>query len=165
MKAITMTQPWASLLAAGANRIETRSWATSYRGPLAIHAALGFPKYAKALCSQSPYAEALAAAGYQAAAELPRGRIIGVGMLDEVLRCDASTEHAVRRQSKAGVFPPDEVAFGDFSEGRCGFVMTGMQRLATPVPVRGMLGIWTLPPEIEQQILAQLRAAKPGLAW
>lgn len=156
MKAITMTQPWASLLAAGANRIETRSWATNYRGPLAIHAALGFPKYAAALCSQSPYAEALAAAGYQAA-DLPRGQIIGVGTLVDVLRCDASTERTVSLQSKAGVFPPDEVAFGDFSEGRCGFVMAGMQRLATPIPVRGMLGIWNLPSEIEQQIRAQLR--------
>ena len=39
MKAITIWQPWASLLACGGKRFETRSWATSYRGPIAIHAA------------------------------------------------------------------------------------------------------------------------------
>lgn len=39
MKAITIWQPWASLLATGAKQYETRSWATSYRGPIAIHAA------------------------------------------------------------------------------------------------------------------------------
>ncbi len=39
MKAITIWQPWASLLACGAKQYETRSWATSYRGPIAIHAA------------------------------------------------------------------------------------------------------------------------------
>lgn len=39
MKAITLWQPWASLVAIGAKTIETRSWATKYRGPLAIHAA------------------------------------------------------------------------------------------------------------------------------
>lgn len=39
MKALSLTQPWASLVAVGAKRIETRSWRTSYRGPLAIHAA------------------------------------------------------------------------------------------------------------------------------
>lgn len=44
MKALTLHQPWASLIAIGAKRIETRSWATSYRGPLAIHAAARKPK-------------------------------------------------------------------------------------------------------------------------
>ena len=38
MKALTVRQPWASLIAAGVKTIETRSWATSFRGPLAIHA-------------------------------------------------------------------------------------------------------------------------------
>lgn len=40
MKAITVWQPWASLLACGAKRYETRGWATRYRGPIAIHAAV-----------------------------------------------------------------------------------------------------------------------------
>lgn len=39
MKAITLWQPWASLVACGAKKFETRSWATSYRGEIAIHAA------------------------------------------------------------------------------------------------------------------------------
>ena len=43
MKALTLTQPWASLVACGAKTIETRSWRTPYRGPVAIHAAKGFP--------------------------------------------------------------------------------------------------------------------------
>lgn len=39
MKALTLWQPWASLVQAGLKTIETRSWSTNYRGPLAIHAA------------------------------------------------------------------------------------------------------------------------------
>lgn len=39
LKAITLLQPWASLVAMGAKTIETRPYATQYRGPLAIHAA------------------------------------------------------------------------------------------------------------------------------
>lgn len=39
MNALTLMQPWATLVAIGAKRIETRSWATRYRGPSAIHAA------------------------------------------------------------------------------------------------------------------------------
>lgn len=39
MKALTLHQPWASLIALGVKTVETRSWSTAYRGPLAIHAA------------------------------------------------------------------------------------------------------------------------------
>lgn len=39
MKAISLHQPWAQLVVAGRKRIETRSWKTSHRGPLLIHAA------------------------------------------------------------------------------------------------------------------------------
>lgn len=38
MKALTIRQPWASLIAHGVKTIETRSWRTHYRGPIAIHA-------------------------------------------------------------------------------------------------------------------------------
>lgn len=38
MKCISLWQPWASLMSIGAKKIETRSWTTSYRGWLAIHA-------------------------------------------------------------------------------------------------------------------------------
>lgn len=38
MKTLTLHQPWASLIAMGVKKIETRSWGTKYRGPLAIHA-------------------------------------------------------------------------------------------------------------------------------
>lgn len=37
-KALTLHQPWASLVALGVKTVETRSWATSYRGRLLIHA-------------------------------------------------------------------------------------------------------------------------------
>lgn len=38
MKAITIKQPWASLIAAGIKDIENRDWNTRYRGPVLIHA-------------------------------------------------------------------------------------------------------------------------------
>lgn len=39
MKAISIRQPWADAIIYGGKDIENRSWATSYRGPLLIHAA------------------------------------------------------------------------------------------------------------------------------
>lgn len=37
MKAITILQPYAALIVAGAKIYETRSWDTPYRGKIAIH--------------------------------------------------------------------------------------------------------------------------------
>lgn len=43
-RALSLWQPWASLIALGVKTIETRSWNTYYRGPLAIHAAKRKPE-------------------------------------------------------------------------------------------------------------------------
>jgi hypothetical protein len=40
-KGLTLLQPWASLIALGVKTIETRSWSTSWRGGLVIHAGKG----------------------------------------------------------------------------------------------------------------------------
>jgi len=37
MKALTIKQPWAALIAAGLKPIENRTWNTKHRGPLLIH--------------------------------------------------------------------------------------------------------------------------------
>ena len=36
MKAISIKDPWASLIAQGEKTIEVRTWKTSYRGPLLV---------------------------------------------------------------------------------------------------------------------------------
>jgi hypothetical protein len=38
MKALTVCQPYADMIAKGEKIIENRTWLTAYRGPLAIHA-------------------------------------------------------------------------------------------------------------------------------
>jgi hypothetical protein len=37
-KALSVRQPWASLIVCGLKTVEIRTWSTSYRGPLYIHA-------------------------------------------------------------------------------------------------------------------------------
>ena len=44
MKAISLKQPWASLIAIGKKTIETRTWKTNYRGKLLIVASKTFDK-------------------------------------------------------------------------------------------------------------------------
>ena len=36
MKALSVRQPWANMIASGEKTIETRTWRTNYRGPLLI---------------------------------------------------------------------------------------------------------------------------------
>ena len=155
-----MTQPWASLVAIGANRIETRSWPTSFRGRFAIHAAKGFPADARALCEVPPFREALAAGGYASAEQLPTAAVVAVVQLDDVLACDRATLARIRRASAAGDLPPNEADFGDFSAGRFGFVLSRVQPLRRPIAARGMLGFWTLPSEIVRQVERELLQSK-----
>jgi hypothetical protein len=152
VKALTLTQPWATLVAIGANVIETRDWPTRYRGTFAIHAAKGFPPDARALCGKRPFRDALAAAGYTAADELPRGAVVAIARLASLLVCGPSTLAEIRARSKRGELPPHEADFGDFSDGRYGFVLDDVRRIEPPVPARGMLGFWELPAEVEASV-------------
>ncbi|HEY2510270.1 MAG TPA: ASCH domain-containing protein [Polyangiaceae bacterium] len=38
MRALTIRQPWATLIARGEKTVELRSWSTPHRGPLLVHA-------------------------------------------------------------------------------------------------------------------------------
>lgn len=49
MKAISIKQPWASLIVKGIKDIENRTWATKYRGRVLIHASAKAFKYTSAL--------------------------------------------------------------------------------------------------------------------
>ena len=155
-----MTQPWASLVAIGENTIETRSWNTRYRGPLAIHAAKGFPPDARALCRRQPYRAVLARRGYASAGDLPLGAVIAVAVLEEVLVFDRDSLRRVRDEARRGSLPAHEADFGDFSPGRFGFVLREVRRLAAPIPVRGMLGLWTLPTDVAALIPAATRSSR-----
>lgn len=41
MRALSIRQPWAALIALGIKDVENRPWRTSHRGPLVIHASQG----------------------------------------------------------------------------------------------------------------------------
>jgi hypothetical protein len=55
MRGLTLTRPWATLIAIGENSIETRSWGTLYRGELVIHSAKGIPRDARESCAESQH--------------------------------------------------------------------------------------------------------------
>ena len=61
MKLISLWEPWATLMALGAKKVETRSWDTNYRGLLAIHASKGGLRMdtLESICFQKHFYEAL----------------------------------------------------------------------------------------------------------
>src|SRR5260221_339611 len=140
MKAITLTQAWATLVAIGATRIETRSWGTAYRGPLAIHAAKGWTEEAVRFFFQEPFRSVLNEAGYKIYSNLPRGCVVATTELVSVREIN----HA-RMGIGWGWTGPDganykfeidqqERCFGNYADGRRAWLLANVQRLAVPVP-------------------------------
>lgn len=147
MKVLTLTQPWATLVAIGAKKIETRSWWTSHRGPLAIHAAKGFPAWARGLIYQEPFASTLAQAGIFTESALPLGVIVATcNLIGTGLITPARSYIKVKPQPHyncVGVPPEEpELSFGDYTPGRYAWILTDIQPLPEPIPARGMQGLW-----------------------
>lgn len=144
MKAITLHQPWATLVAIGAKRIETRSWRTGYRGPLAIHAGKHWSGQQDDLCWDEPFRGALwngldiENEGWLGSWEkhLPMGCIVAVA---ELLGCVDGAElgPGLVREDRM-----EELAFGDIRPGRWCWVLGPAFPVAEPVPVRGQPGLW-----------------------
>lgn len=157
MKALTITQPWATLVAIGAKRIETRSWATSYRGALAIHAGAGLgPVGGRTglhdLAFSDPdgyFYQALKRANVFCIDDLPRGAIVATC---ELIDCVPSEKvmavfgaYAPEDVARGRVFWPltdQELAFGDYSPGRYAWLLADVRPLAEPIPAKGALGLW-----------------------
>lgn len=151
MKVLTLTQPWASLVAIGAKHIETRSWSTSYRGPLAIHAAAGLGPVGGmagliAQYSFAPFWNVLLPAGYPPE-KMPRGAIIAVCRLAGCVSTPTThpqieTGWTDDKTGEQWMLTEQERAFGDYSPGRFAWLLADIRGLPTPIPAKGALGLW-----------------------
>lgn len=142
---LTLTQPWATLMAIGAKRNETRCWPLRFRGWFAIHAAKGFPEECRELCDVEPFRAELINARYESWADLPRGMVIAVAELVDCVRINARENRCM---------PEPEQSFGDYTLGRYYFRTEGVRRLREPFPLRGLQRLQKLPrPILESELL------------
>lgn len=142
LRAISLTQPWATLVAYGAKRWETRSWSTNYRGLIAIHAAKGFPNDCRELCLEQPFRDALKIrCGIVTLGDIPRGSILCVAALTDCVRI-----------TDANAPGEPEYSFGNYAPGRFMWHFENATRLKAPVACKGALGVWMVPPDITAQI-------------
>lgn len=134
MKALTVWQPWAQLLAMGTKSNETRSWGTKYRGRILIHAAKIDHQY---IVGKYPhelfqYFET-AGAIYK---DFPLGAIIGQANLVECIQMDQDYCDWMKKWN------PGEYAFGDYAPGRYAWVMKDAVLFDKQIPASGKQGLW-----------------------
>lgn len=142
MRAITVGQPWASLLALSQGRhIETRSHGTGHRGPLAIHAAAAMPPAAIEFAAALHDADVLAPLPQH----LPRGAVIAVAQLVD---CRPLAELAA---------PLEAWDLGGYPADRHAWVLADVRGLPRPVPCRGQAGLWQLPSAVAAMVQALVR--------
>jgi len=147
---LSLHQPWASLIAIGAKRYETRGWPTSHRGPLAIHAAKAWTRDQAALCLKEPFRSALEAGGIKiplaegryflgrkAPAFLPLGAVVAVG---NVVDCFETFP------GPPGLDHVEEM-FGDWGPGRWAWLLEDVRPLAEPSPLAGAQGLFAIRPK------------------
>ena len=126
MKALSIIQPWASLIAVGIKDIENRTWKTNYRGEFLIHAsakrlpagwtALTSEQYAAATRLVNPYGKE------NDVNQLPVSAIIGKARLVVCVRNHPSV------WAEKGVW---------------NWVLADVQLFSTPIlNVKGRLGFW-----------------------
>ena len=136
VKAITLEQPWATLIALGVKRVETTSWPTQHRGTLAIHAAAvsseqGLHAVTVALdqddeaCQNSRFAAETAI--------YPLGAIVCVVQL---AACEQMTDEMIEEASLL------ERAVGDWRPGRYAWRIGDIVPFNPAISARGEQGLW-----------------------
>ena len=163
MKVLTIQQPWASLVAHGHKKIETRSWNAKYRGELLIHAGAKKIRLQDGMYDLIDHMERI---GFMKDFDkLPYGAIIGkVNLVDVIPTGNIRTNYAEcvfeynlyeQAQNKNQIFMinPTEKAFGDYSPNRFGWLLSDPVLFDVPIPCKGQLSLWNF--DIEPNISTQ----------
>ena len=135
MKALSLWQPWATLIAIGAKRYETRSWLTSYRGLLAIHAA----KRPIVGTELNPAIRAVLDHHGTPPNDLPLGAVLCVVRLVEVV----PSEQVIARAQSDKRVRLEELNYGNYAPGRYAWKMEIVKVAPEPIPAKGAQGLWT----------------------
>ena len=176
MRALTLTAPWAGLVASGIKLVENRPRrmikATDFGKPFAIHASREIS--AEAEEQIAAIAPELLTIARNVAGGMDRfyadswsrlGRVtsavIGVATIDRVIR--PLTEDDYESPEAGGGYNPDPHRLGDQQRwffGPVGYVLRDVRALARPVECRGWQGFWTLPEGIAVEVMDQVGGAR-----
>lgn len=138
MKALTLWQPWASLVAIGEKKVETRGWSTKYRGELAIHAGakvppkwLGASRFAHEFTRE--LGEILLVHGPESQIIFPpRGVVLCIVRLVDIQTTDEVASFLSKR----------ELIFGNYESGRYAWFFEMVKKFDDPIPAKGNRLLW-----------------------
>lgn len=140
MRCVPLHQPWASLVAKGAKRVETRHWPaprTILGQRVGIHACV--TRANLHFCRTSPFNLYV-----PDETELPFGAIVATAVISACVEMTESNIAKVRAER------PHEIAFGDWTPGRYAWVLKEVMPLSRPVkrlPEWAGQGIFNVPDE------------------
>jgi hypothetical protein len=147
MKGLSLWQPWATLIALGHKRVETRHWPTRYRGPIAIHAAKR-----KMTDEEIEYVYELSLLfGLSLPDPLdltpawPLGYIVATASLTD---CKPMTAELIDAQSEL------EYQVGNWERGRYAWFLEDIKPVPQPIPARGAQGLWEWTPPAAVEVPA-----------
>lgn len=123
MKVLTIKPPWATLIMQQDKRFEFRSWRTSYRGELLIHAGKGIDK------------EAVIRLAKYLPKELPTGKILGRVQLIDCIKCDKEFIQMCQKENK------DIYAKSTFDETYV-WELENVEVFEEPIEAKGKLNLW-----------------------
>jgi hypothetical protein len=142
MKAISLHQPWASAVAFGVKRVETRSWGTNFRWPIAIHAARRKSADQRYLFGQflglHSFQEAFEkhmAFDYDDFDQLDFGSVVAVCELVDCIRISEDLSSPCLDPRVA--MTDTEFALGNYAPGRFAWLLSNPQCIEPPVPFVG----------------------------
>lgn len=128
MKAITITQPYCTLIAVGMKHFETRSWSTNYRGQIALHAGKEMPDKTCFNKLQTDFSKL----GYGGMMQLPRGEVLAIA---ELVDCFEMTTENIAAQTF------QERVVGGWKPGRFAWKLANVRRI-NPVYGSGAQRLW-----------------------
>ena len=128
MKALTIKQPWASLIIEGYKKYEFRSWKTNYRGKILIHSGLSLEKD-----MQERFKD------YNLDYQL--GYIIGEAEIVDCILVDEKFNEELRNI--------DPIVYGRSNHvENYAWKLENIKKYDNPIPCKGKLGLWNYEGEL-----------------
>ena len=128
MKALTIKQPWASLIIEGYKKYEFRSWKTNYRGKILIHSGLSLEKDMQERFKN-----------YNLDYKL--GYIIGEAEIVDCILVDEKFNEELRNI--------DPIVYGRSSHvENYAWKLENIKKYDNPIPCKGKLGLWNYEGEL-----------------
>ena len=124
MKAITIWEPYATAIAIGLKKYETRTWKTNYRGPIAIHASIKkTDNQRKSLAEKYNISN-------------PRyGKIVAIANLTD---CILMEDKFILKQSQK------EKDLGNWEKGNYAWKLENIKIIEDSDIIKGKQGLWNL---------------------